>query len=274
MSDLMTLRAELATATAELEAKNTAIKIVEEMAKKAKQDPGEALAQFVIVRDAKQAEVTKLTSQIESAERSERTKTIVEPLIEKFGTFSVDNATEFRVEFVDIPSTIEKLNTDVAAINSKLNALKHLSSVLVALEISDETAADLKAVRFEVAGPKSYKLAMAKAAGTRAGGTRTSTKGEIFTITKAGEGYESLVGSKIGKDLDFPNWKAVIAKANPEKFAELEAKRLGTFPGSEGKHSNYSASAYAAKLFGVEWSSEKVTEAETEVEAEAPADPS
>lgn len=259
MSDPNTLREELAAAVSDLQGKQEAIEQLEQIAKASKKNPDEvaAIVQFRTFRDSAQATVDKLTKQLETAMRTERTKTIVEPLIEKFGTLTVAQATEFRVEFVDVPALINKLNAEISAASSKLAALKHLDDVLEALEVSDDTAADLKAVRFEAAGPSTYKLAMARTAGT-SGGTRTSRAGEIYTITAASENFSELVGMKIGKDQDFKNWKAVIEHAAPDKYTELEQKRLGTFPGKEGKHSNYSASLVAANLFGLEWDTAKV----------------
>ena len=263
MTDLKTLREELAKEAADLASKDEAIEQLTQMAKANKKNPDEvgAIQQFRIIRDAVAASVEKLTKQIEGAERAERTKTIVDPLIEAFGQFSVNgDAKEFRLEFADINATINSLSDEIAAAASKLDAIEHLKQVLSTLGVSEETAADLKAVRFEVASPKSYKLAMARAGGGNRGGSRAGRSGEIYTITAAGEGFESLVGTKVGKGLDFANWKELIEKTDPTMYAELEQKRLGTWPGSLGKKSNYSGSLIANKKFGVEWETTKVSD--------------
>lgn len=270
MSDLKTLQTELAAKEADLASKEKAITLMTDMAKQQKKDkdPGtvEAIATFTAIRDAVQGEIDKIKSQMASLERSERTKTIVEPLIEKFGTFTLPadagDASEFRVEFVNVANDIKAQRDVIRAANTKIATLEHLAKTVLDLKISDEVAADLKAVRFVVASPKSYTLALAKAGGTRAGGgTRSGNKNEIYTITKANETHADLVGSKIGKNQDFESWRDLIAKADPALFDELEKRKAGTWPGSEGKKSNWSGSVIASRKLGIEWSTEVVAEA-------------
>lgn len=200
--------------------------------------------------------VEKITASVASAERLERTKTIVDPLIAQFGVLTVAEATEFRIEFVDIPSTLAKLTAAANAINSKIHAINALSAACDTLAISEETAADLKAVKFVAASPTSYKLEMART-GTRAastGGTRTSTSGQIFTITEAAPGFAQLVGVKIGKGQDHETWRELVKNTDIKLFTGLEAKRLGT--DGSGKKSNYSAAVIAERKFGVKYTSE------------------
>jgi hypothetical protein len=276
MSDLKTLQGELAEANANLAGKEKALNGLIKMAEKTKTDPDtvDAIKQFTEIRDGVKAQVEKLTAAVASAERVERTKTIVEPLIAAFGTVTVPAATEFRVEFVDIAATLNTLASESAKIESRVSALNALNAVLTSLSVSDEVAADLKAVRFIPDGVgKSYTLALAKAGGSRTGGTRASTKNEIYTITKANEQYASLVGQKIGKGQDFESWREFIKAADPSLFAELEAKKNGTFVGPDGKatgkKSNYSGSVIATRKFGAQWDTEVLAEAAPAAEAEA-----
>lgn len=256
MSDLATLKTNLAAAEDERAERESALAEIVAGVKAQKKDP-EASATVALFRkmvEDSAAACEKLANQIASAERVERTKTIVDPLIAAFGTVTVSDAQEFRVEFVDIESARAKLATAASAITSKITALDALSTAIASLGINDETIADLKAVRFVTDGPHMYKLEMARTGGGRpAGGTRASSSGQIFTIVAANEDHAALVGLKIGKGQDHETWRSLVENTDPVLFAKLEAKRLDT--AGTGKKSNWSAAVVAERHFGVKYDS-------------------
>lgn len=256
MSDLATLKTNHAAAQDELKSRQAALNevVAAVTAQGKKPEKAESVKIFTQMVEDSKANVEKLAKQIESAERAERTRTVVDPLLENFGTLTVDAAKDFKLEFVDIESTLNTLQDSIKGVTSKIAAINHLKSVMDALAIGEDTAADLKAVRFEAVAPNQYKLTMARAGGTRTGGTRASSSTQIFTITKANDAHAALVGRKIGKGQDFESWRALLEATDPDLFKKLEDKR--TDAAGTGKKSNYSASVVAAKQFGVEFSSE------------------
>lgn len=257
MSDLATLQTALAEANKELAEQESALAEIIAGVKAQKKDPETSLTVPIFRKmvDTSKAQIEKITGQIANLERTERTKTIVEPLIAKFGTLTVPDASDFRVEFVDIKSARAKLLASADALTSKISALDKLSETIAALNISEETAADLKAVRFVADGPHTYKLEMART-GTRAsGGTRASSSGQIFTITAANDANQGLVGMKVGKGQDFENWRALVEKTDAAMFTKLELGRKGEDPEKPGKKSNWSAAVVAERKFGVKYDS-------------------
>ena len=255
--DIQELKDKLATAQADYDSNTTALELVIDSLKRQKKtedDPAFSGSVAVLRRLAEDTKkvIDRLTGQIETAERVEKTKTIVEPLIEAFGTVPVNDAVEFRIEFVDMEATFNKLTGQADALLSRLTAIRALQAAMETVGITPEVAAELKAVRFEPASPKTYKLAIARSSGTRAsGGSRASSSKTIHTIVEAGEGYESLVGVKIGKGQDHETWRALVKAVNPTLFDELELKRKGEHPDSPGKFSNWSGALIAERAFGV-----------------------
>ncbi len=246
------LKSKLAEATVDLNDKQEALDLALDAIRRQKKDPDEvrSIAVFRKLVEDGQKLVERLTSQIENAERSEKTKTIVEPLIEAFGTVTVPNAVEFRIEFNDMEATFNKLTDQIEALNSRLTAIRALQTAMETVGISPEVAAELKAVRFETVSPLSYKLAIARGGGTRSGGTRASSSNAIHTITEADENHQDLIGLKIGKGQDHETWRALVKAVDPALFDDLELKRKGQHPDTQGK-SNWSGALIAERHFGV-----------------------
>lgn len=253
------LKSKLATATVDLADKQEALDLALDAIRRQKKNPDEARSIVVfrkLVEDAEKL-VERLQAQIENAERAEKTKTIVEPLIEAFGTLHVSDAVEFRIEFNDMEATFNRLTAQAEAINSKLAAIRALQTAMETVGITPEVAAELKAVRFEAISPLAYKLSIARSSGSRAGGSRVSSSRTVHTITAANDDHKDLIGMKIGKGQDYETWRALVKAVDPALFDDLELKRRGQHPDTQGK-SNWSGALIAERYFGIEYTSEEL----------------
>lgn len=251
-SPLDLARENLANAEAEYQSKKRAVEKTRKLLEKAgekdiESNEGFQMLSEVLAKAERAFESAKAA--VENVERSERTKTVIEPFINAFGTVEVPTSEGIgSIHLADLDAKTNALRDNIKALNSRLIAYEKLAAARIAAGISDEVAAEIqRPITFEAVSPTSVKISVSAGArrggGGGGGGAGRAKKDEIVIIESAAEPYQSLVGMRIGAGCDYETWRDLYRATNPEKFAELEAKRANG--------SNFSAAQYAKRHFGL-----------------------
>lgn len=199
------------------------------------------------MRDANVQKRDALVKQIENAERVEKLAAFTQPIIDAFGTLTVENA---KV----LPTTIDVLNLDVqekkaAELEAKAKSIRslcsHLKTAIKTAGVPEDSLGDLKNFHVVVEGEHSVKISVATRAargtGTRGGAGRSNST--LVKITGATDPANPMIGKTVGNGGDFATWKALLESFDPTLFAEKEAKK-------RDNNSNYSATRELVSKYG------------------------